>query len=161
LIGTTPRLPRMSHILTTSYLWPPTTLLFMRTFSGKSCRDGEYLVDGLSPSLLLLILTLFYLFSTDRTFKFLEYCLADLIQAQKELSAQKCNWQKHFCRERVKRAIKLSHGVSCSSSSASSDHQSRFFVEMQKTKLMLWGLKSQKKKKEAEAKRLLETDVGT
>jgi len=95
----------------------------------------------------------------ERTLKFLEPIPDDFLSAFHALSAQKCDWLKHFSRERIERALHLLHGVSCSTSSESSDHRTQFFVDMQSTKLTLREVyakkKEDKERRLAEARRLV------
>ncbi|KAG7627145.1 hypothetical protein ISN45_At03g033420 [Arabidopsis thaliana x Arabidopsis arenosa] len=90
----------------------------------------------------------------ERTIKFLEPIPDDFLSAFHALSARKCDWLKHFSRERVERALRLLHGVSCPTSSESSDHCTQFFVDMQSTKLTLREVYA--KKKEDKERRLAE-----
>jgi len=79
------------------------------------------------------------------------------------LSARKCDWLKHFSRERVECALRLLHGVSCPTSSESSDHRTQFFVDMQSTKLTLREVyakkKEDKERRLAEERRLVNTGL--
>ena len=93
-------------------------------------------------------------FVAERTLKFLEPIPDDFLSAYHALSARKCDWSKHFSRDRVKQALRLLHGVSYPSSLESSDHRTQFFVDMQSTKLSLREVYA--KKKEDKERRLAE-----
>jgi len=99
-------------------------------------------------------------FVAERTLKFLEPIPDDFLSAYHALSARKCDWSKHFSRDRVKQALRLLHGVSYPSSLESSDHRTQFFVDMQSTKLSLREVyakkKEDKERRLAEDKRLAE-----
>jgi len=96
----------------------------------------------------------------ERTLKFIEPIPDDFLSAFHALSARKCDWLKHFSRERVERALRLLHGVSCPTSLESFDHRTQFFVDMQSTKLTLWEVyakkKEDKERRLAEEKRLVD-----
>lgn len=109
-------------------------------------------------SIVLTNLFLLLLFA-DRAPTFLEHIPEDFFRTHEELAARKCNWQKHFTRKRVERALKLLHGVPCPSSSESSDQRANFFVEMQGAKLTLREKKAAEKKA-AEEKKALEAVFG-
>ncbi|CAB94129.1 putative protein [Arabidopsis thaliana] len=99
----------------------------------------------------------------ERTLKFLEPIPDDFLSAFHALSARKCDWLKHFSRERVECALRLLHGVSCPTSSESSDHRTQFFVDMQSTKLTLREVyakkKEDKERRLAEERRLVNTGL--
>jgi len=99
------------------------------------------------------VLTIFP-FVAERTIKFLEPIPASFALDFHALSARKCDWLKHFSRDQIERALRLVHGVSCPSSSESSDHRTQFFVDMQSTKLTLREVYA--KKKEDKERRLAE-----
>ncbi|KAG7558952.1 hypothetical protein ISN45_Aa05g005660 [Arabidopsis thaliana x Arabidopsis arenosa] len=91
----------------------------------------------------------------DRDPTFLELVPEDLLETHEELASRKCHWTKHFRLKRVEKALRLLRGVSCSSSSSSSDHRLSGFVEMQKAKMTLREKKAAEREA-AEQKRALE-----
>ncbi|KAG7533613.1 hypothetical protein ISN45_Aa08g012350 [Arabidopsis thaliana x Arabidopsis arenosa] len=90
----------------------------------------------------------------DRGPSFLDRIPEDLFSAHEELAARKCNWLRHFSQERVEKALRVLHGVSCSTSSSSSDQRVNFLTEMQKAKMTLRERKAAERKAIEERKTL-------
>ncbi|KAG7572298.1 Ribonuclease H-like superfamily [Arabidopsis suecica] len=98
---------------------------------------GTWRKIGIIPEAVLA--TLFYskllidrfLVYADRNPSFLEDIPEGFLDLHDELIARKCDWTKHFSRDRIERALRLLHGASCQSSSESSDHQLDHLIEMQ------------------------------
>ncbi|KAG7529492.1 hypothetical protein ISN44_Un137g000050 [Arabidopsis suecica] len=67
----------------------------------------------------------------DRNPSFLEDIPEGFLDLHDELIARKCDWTKHFSRNRIERALRLLHGAPCQSSSESSDHRLDHLIEMQ------------------------------
>ncbi|KAG7578906.1 hypothetical protein ISN45_Aa03g030710 [Arabidopsis thaliana x Arabidopsis arenosa] len=67
----------------------------------------------------------------DRNPSFLEDIPEGFLGLHDELIARKCDWTKHFSRDRIERALRLLHGAPCQSSSESSDHHLDHLIEMQ------------------------------
>lgn len=125
---------------------------------GRSFVNGEKLVFNLKFVLadcgfriFLISLVLF----ADRNPLFLENFPEGFFDTHEELAARKCHWSRHFTRERIDRALRVLHGVSCSSSSSSSDQRASFLREMQGVKMSIREKKAAEKKA-AEEKRTLE-----
>ncbi|KAG7599385.1 hAT-like transposase RNase-H fold [Arabidopsis suecica] len=98
---------------------------------------GTWRKIGIIPEAVLA--TLFYskllidrfLVYADRNPSFLEDIPEGFLDLHDELIARKCDWTKHFSRDRIERALRLLHGAPCQSSSESSDHQLDHLIEMQ------------------------------
>ncbi|KAG7530217.1 hypothetical protein ISN45_Un48g000010 [Arabidopsis thaliana x Arabidopsis arenosa] len=67
----------------------------------------------------------------DRNPAFLENIPEGFLDLHDELIARKCDWTKHFSRDRIERALRLLYGAPCRSSSESSDHHLDHLIEMQ------------------------------
>ncbi|KAG7548474.1 hypothetical protein ISN44_As12g036630 [Arabidopsis suecica] len=96
----------------------------------------------------------------DRGPSFLDRIPEDLFSAHEELAARKCHWTRHFSQERIEKALKVLHGVSCSTSSSSSDQRLHFLTEMQGVKMSLREKKAAEKKAREE-QRAIEAAFGT
>ncbi|KAG7583626.1 hypothetical protein ISN44_As08g031410 [Arabidopsis suecica] len=82
----------------------------------------------------------------DRGPSFLDRIPEDLFSVREELAARKCHWIKHFSQARIEKALRVLHGVSCSTSSSSSDQRLGFLTEMQGVKMSLREKKAAEKK---------------
>ncbi|KAG7536785.1 hypothetical protein ISN44_As13g007070 [Arabidopsis suecica] len=89
---------------------------------------------------------------------FLENIPEGFLDLHDELIARKCDWTKHFSRDRIKRALRLLYGAPCHSSSESSDHHLDHLIEMQGTAQSLRERKAAERKA-AKEKVVLEANV--
>ncbi|KAG7568196.1 hypothetical protein ISN45_Aa04g010290 [Arabidopsis thaliana x Arabidopsis arenosa] len=98
---------------------------------------GKWRKIGIIPEVVFAVQLYFkllidhFLVHADRKPSFLEGIPEGFLDLHDELIARKCDWTKHFSRDRIERALRLLHGAPCQSSSESSDHRLDHLIEMQ------------------------------